>query len=521
VGRDDTVTRLRPYSREEQEAGLAALIALSRPVGSTGAFEVPLDLRRSVPSVVRAPRPAAPPGAGGRPGVAAGGLPGRVRGYLAAVRADPMLRNGLALIVSALVTQVIGVGYWVVADRYYPAATVGRNSTAISMMLFLAGVAELNLMSTLVRFLPTAGGRTRRFILTVYLASAAVAIVTGTVFLFLIPLVAPELAFLRASPLMAVWFVVSVVVCAIFVLQDSALTGIRATMVVPLENGVFSVVKIGLLIPFLSVLPGPGIFVSWTAAILLSVLPVNAYLFGRAVPRHVAATSQTAEPPTVREIRSYVVPDFLAGIFLMASSSLLPTLIIDRLGAAAAGHYALAWVIGYSLYLVSLSMGSSLVVETAGDQSSIRRRCFQAIRHTGKMLVPVVALIVVAAPYVLLVFGREYAQADAGALRLLALSALPTLITNTAISVARSQRRMRVVVGIQVLVCAVVWGMSVALMGSLGIAGVGAAWLIAQTVTAAVLIAWPRLWVPPGWIPRHAAARRGRRAQLELAREGR
>lgn len=48
-------------------------------------------------------------------------------------------------------TQVLGVRYWIVAARTAPAAAVGRNSTAMSVMLFLAGVAELNLMSTLTR----------------------------------------------------------------------------------------------------------------------------------------------------------------------------------------------------------------------------------------------------------------------------------------------------------------------------------------------------------------------------------
>lgn len=62
-----------------------------------------------------------------------------------------MLRNGYALIVSATAAQVLGVLYWIVAARTAPAAVVGRNATAISVMLFLAGVAELNLMSTLIR----------------------------------------------------------------------------------------------------------------------------------------------------------------------------------------------------------------------------------------------------------------------------------------------------------------------------------------------------------------------------------
>ncbi|HCU93379.1 MAG TPA: hypothetical protein DHU96_11865 [Actinobacteria bacterium] len=407
-----------------------------------------------------------------------------------------MLRSGHALIFSAAVTQGIGIIYWIAAARIYPATVVGRNSAAISITMFLAGVAELNLMSTLVRFLPTSGRRTKSFILTVYGASAVLAGLTGLVFFLLIPRVEPQLEFLRSSPLLAAWFVVSIITGAIFVLQDSALTGVRAATFVPVENTAFSLVKLGLMIPVVRFLPAAGIYVSWTAAFALSVIPTNVYLFGRAVPRHLRRQPADGELPPLRQIRAYVVPDSLAGLFMLASTALLPLLIIDRLGPAAAGHYALAWIIGYSLYLVSLNMGSSLVVETAADQSVLREHCLRSITHQAKLLVPVVAVVIAAAPYILLVFGRGYAAADATALRLLALAAFPALITNTAISVTRSQRRMRMVVGIQVAICALVWGLSDLLMGPLGITGLGAAWLAAQTVTAAALIIWHRLWLP-------------------------
>ena len=246
----------------------------------------------------------------------------------------------------------------------------------------------------------------------------------------------------------------------------------------------------------------------------LSVVPTNAYLFLRAVPRHLRARPPAAEPPRFSEIRSYSLPDSLAGFFLLACTAGLPLLDHRPAGPAAAGHYALAWIIGYSLYLVSLNMGSSLVVETAADQSELRRRCLRSITHLAKLIVPAVALIIAFAPYVLTIFGRGYAAADVALLRLLALSALPALITNTAISVTRSQRRMRVVAGIQVCICVMVWGLSALLMDPLGITGVGAAWFIAQGTTAAALVAWPRLWLParrPGNVaarhrPAHASA---------------
>jgi O-antigen/teichoic acid export membrane protein len=441
----------------------------------------------------------------GRPG-------GRLPRPFARVLADPMLRNGHALIFSAGVTQAIGVLYWAVAARSYPAAVVGRNSAAISITLFLAGIAELNLMSTLVRFLPTTGTRSVRLILTAYAASTAVAAAIGVGFLFLIPHVEPQLDFLRSGPFLAMWFVVSIITGAIFVLQDSALTGVRAAPFVPLENATFSVLKLVMMVVLVGVVPASGIYVSWTAGFALAVIPTNIYLFARAIPRHLRrAPGQAPPPPRKADIRSYFVIDSLAGFFLLASTALLPLMIIDRLGPAAAGHYAMAWMIGYALYLVSLNMGASLVVETAADQSALRERSIRAISHLARLIVPVVALIVVAAPWMLAVFGPGYASAGTGALRLLALCALPALVTNTALSVARSQRRMSTVAGIQVAICALVWGLSAAFMGSLGITGVAAAWLIAQTATAAVLVAWPRLWLPPAAAPRHRLTRpRGR-----------
>jgi O-antigen/teichoic acid export membrane protein len=428
---------------------------------------------------------------------------------LARVFADPMLRNGHALIFSAGLTQAIGVLYWAVAARNYPAAVVGRNSAAISITLFLAGIAELNLMSTLVRFLPTSGTRSVRLILTAYAASTVVATALGAGFLLLIPSVEPQLDFLRSGPFLVVWFVVSVITGAIFVLQDSALTGVRAAPFVPLENATFSVLKLVMMVVLVGVVPASGIYVSWTAGFALAVIPTNIYLFARAIPRHLRrAPGQAPPPPRKADIRSYFVIDSLAGFFLLASTALLPLMIIDRLGPAAAGHYAMAWMIGYALYLVSLNMGSSLVVETAADQSDLRARSLRCITHLAKLIVPAVAVIVVAAPYILSVFGPGYARAGTGALRLLALCALPALVTNTALSVARSQRRMGTVAGIQVAICVLVWGLSALLMGHLGITGVGAAWLIAQTATAAVLVAWPRLWLPPATAPRHQSTRR-------------
>ncbi len=410
--------------------------------------------------------------------------------------ADPLLRNGHALILSSALTQLIGLIFWALATHYYSDAAVGRSNAALSAMAFLSGFSQLNLMSTLVRFLPVAGRRSRRLVITVYATTASVAGVAATVFIMVVPQVEPGLSFLRANAWLAGWFVVSIMVAGIFTLQDSALTGVRAAPAVPVENAAFAVLKLGLVVALAGTAPTSGIFIAWTAAMAASIGPTNYYLLRRALPRHLRAANPPETPSSFADLRSYMIPDFIASIFLMASTSLMPLVVLGRLGARANGYFALAWIIGYALYLVSFNMGASLVVETATDLASIRRRAVRVIAHVERLLVPAVAVIVIGAPQILSIFGRSYSAGASTVLRLLALSALPAAVTNTAIFAARSQRRMSTVIAIQVAICAGVFGAGSILMGPLGVAGVGWAWLLAQSLVAVVLSARPSLWLP-------------------------
>jgi O-antigen/teichoic acid export membrane protein len=80
----------------------------------------------------------------------------------------PLYRNGYALVLSSATTSVLGVAYWIVAARTYTPAAVGLNAAAISAMMFLAGVSQLNLMSALLRFIPGAGRATGQFVVSAF-----------------------------------------------------------------------------------------------------------------------------------------------------------------------------------------------------------------------------------------------------------------------------------------------------------------------------------------------------------------
>src|SRR4051812_43837128 len=80
----------------------------------------------------------------------------------------PLYRNGYALMLSAAATSGLGVVYWMLATRLYPAEVVGLNSAVISAMLLVAGVAQLSLVSVITRFLPRAGRAAGRLVGSAY-----------------------------------------------------------------------------------------------------------------------------------------------------------------------------------------------------------------------------------------------------------------------------------------------------------------------------------------------------------------
>lgn len=402
---------------------------------------------------------------------------------------SPLYRNGYALTLSSAATSVLGVVYWITAAHVYSAEDIGVNSAVISAMMFLAGISHLNLMSALMRFIPGAGRATGRFVRRSYLISITLAAVVSFIFIRGLGLWMPSLGFLGSQPLFTPLFMLATMAWCIFVLQDSVLTALRQATWVPIENTAFALAKIALLIAAAGVLPRYGIFASWTIALAFTLLPTNTLIFRYLIPRHVRAARQREAPLVPRQIVRYVAADYVGSLFWLSSTTLTPLLVTQLAGAAANGYFFLAWQIGYSLYLVSPNMGSSLIVEAANDPEKLGVYSYRVLLQTARIIVPAAVVVALLAPYGLRLFGNSYASEATTLLRLLALSAIPNIVTSLYICVARVQRRMRSVVVVLASLCILVLSLSALQLRLFGITGVGLAWLESQTIVAAVLFA--------------------------------
>ncbi|HEU5098940.1 MAG TPA: oligosaccharide flippase family protein [Roseiflexaceae bacterium] len=400
----------------------------------------------------------------------------------------PLYQNGYALLLSGAATSGLGLVYWVLAARYYSPETLGVNSAALSAMLFLSGISQLSLNGVLVRFTPVAGRATKWLVIYSYLISLSAALVASCGFILGIEIWSPTLRFLNTNRLLLVLFVLATMVWCIFALQDSVMTGLRQAMWVPIENTLFSIAKIGLLIAFANVLQHYGIFASWTIPVALSLVPINLLIFRRLIPKHVEETPVEPSPHMRRQIIRFVGGNYLGTLFFLTSTTLLPIMVADQAGPRANAYFYQPWMITSALQLVAVNMTTSLTVEATRDRSKLSTYCFHVFMHTLRLLVPLVLVILLGAPYILQIFGRDYAAEGAGLMRLLALATIPNSVVLIYLSAVRVQNHIGRVVLVQGALCVLALGLSYLLLQRFHIVGIGLAWLMSQTVVAVVLI---------------------------------
>ncbi|MGV9314537.1 lipopolysaccharide biosynthesis protein [Streptomyces sp. NPDC003691] len=398
---------------------------------------------------------------------------------------DSLFRNAYALMLSTAVSAALGLGFWLVAARYYSKEAVGEGSAAIAAMRLLASVSATTMIGAVVRYVPRAGRRTGPLVWQTYIVASVVVAVVSAGFLLTLPLWGESY-----EPLGGLWpglcFVLSCVGWALLTLQDGVLTGLRQAFWVPIGNAVFSIGKLLLLAAFASALPVLGIFVSWGAAIALSTVPLAWLIFRKLIPRQ-AAADRDREPPRLKEIGRFLAGDSVGGLFSLAMINLLPVMVAVRFDSELNGYFYIAYTVGGTMEFMAINMASSLTAHASHSPETLAAGVRGALRRMALLLVPVVTVLVLFAPLILAPFGGSYAENGTTVLRLLAAAALPRVAVELYIGVLRVQGRTGMLAVVQGLMCALVLGSAAMLLGPAGIAGAGWAMLLSMLVMAVVV----------------------------------
>ncbi|MFG2167141.1 lipopolysaccharide biosynthesis protein [Micromonospora chersina] len=400
---------------------------------------------------------------------------------------DPLNGNVYALMLNTAVSSLLGITYWALAARLYSPAELGVGAAMVSTMTFLSNLAQLNLNGALARFLPAAAGQGSRLVGYSYGLTCLAALALSGGFLLLAPRVSDRLGFLDRTPLLALAFALSVAGWCVFTLQDSVLTALRGVVWVPIENTVFGLLKIALLVLLAGAIPSLGIFVSWNLAVIAALVPINVLVFRRLLPRQRGRHTGTPLPGR-RVLARFVALDYVGYLFMQAGTNALPLIVTARLGAEANGVFYVAWLLGGSLELVAYHFGTSLTVEAAADESRLAAYARQVLRRGLLLFLPAVILLCVSAPLLLTLFGTGYAATGSGTLRLFAVAVLPKLVLTVFVAASRVQRRVGRIIAVHAATSTLVLSLALVAMAEIGVVGVGVAYLAGQVVVAGAVL---------------------------------
>lgn len=399
---------------------------------------------------------------------------------------NPLFRQGYALMANTLVTATLGMGYWLLATHLYTPEEFGRGQAVITAMRLFASLTALGFVGALARFIPVAGRRTPELILRGYGVAAATGGAAAVGFLLTLPLWGKTYSVLGGfGP--GLFFLGSVLVWAVFTLQDVVLTGLRKATWVPLNNLVFGLVKMGMLIALAGALPEGGIFVSWMVPTAIALIPVNWLIFGVMVPRHMKATEAAAQPPRLREVGRFLAGDFPGTLSILAIVYLVPVVVATQVGEATFGRFSMAHTLASMIELLAMNMAVSLTVEGSFDRSQLAANCRRALRRAFMIITPIIAVAILAAPLILTIFGSEFATEGTTLLRLMALAVLPRVLIEVYLSALRAQSQARKLALVQIGLAVLVLVAIVGLFPFAGVNAVGYGLLLAETLMALLI----------------------------------
>lgn len=388
-----------------------------------------------------------------------------------------------------------GFLFWMLAARVASVADIGRAAATTSAVMFSTQVGVLGTSSAVI--IQIGRGMDPRTVLDAAftLVGLAGAVTAGTYLLVSSGLADDGLAGLRA-----VFYVLLVVGStalgtAMICLDQASIALGRAGGAV-LRNSTGGAAAAAAVLGCLVVVRRTGIevgtlavFACWTlstvAAAGVGVIQLRRWIHYRYRPALPRSRTQM--------MLGLGVPNQLLTLTERAPQLLLPVLLVHSISAEAAAYWYPAWMMAWIVYTAPLSVGLVQFAHGVQDPDTLRRTTWSGLRWSLMLGGGLALVLVVAAPRLLALMGREYAAASASAVRVLSIGLVPYAVLQAYNALCRVRHRLTEAIAVGVVVGAVACASGV-LVAPGGSAAIATAWVASLGCGAGwALIRLPRL----------------------------
>lgn len=395
---------------------------------------------------------------------------------------DPLFKNAYFLMFSSVTSAGSGFFFWLFATRFYSTAEVGLASAIIAAMGLLGMISMLGFDISLVRFLPEQEDKAE-LINSCLTISFIFSFALTMIFIAGIELWSPSLIIIKENKLLLLLFVVFTVIVPLHGLQSSGVfVGFRKT-----EYSFFQTIAIFLrlaIVPCLVSFGALGIYASYGLTLILA-FGLGIYLTSKIFSYKLIPTVKI---DVVNDIFHFSFGNYFARIFEMLPTFILPIMVINILGAEMNAYFYIAWQISMLLLAVPRWTSTSLLAEGSYNRENLRRDTKKAAKFIFLLLGVAILGIFLFGKYLLWVFGEEYAKNSFEVLSILVLGSIPFAFNSLYATTKRVQKEIKPVIFVYGGIAMITIVGSYLLMQSMGIIGVGIAWVIGNGVVTAGII---------------------------------
>lgn len=380
---------------------------------------------------------------------------------------NPFYRNSIYIALGRFSEVGFGFLFWTLAARLYSVGEVGIATALISSLGLVMAFSRFGFDMVIIRFMP-AYDRSQVFNTCFWITTVA-AIVVGIVYLIVIDLVSPEIAFIRDY---AFFFLLFTVVNAITLTTGNALFSFRKADLKFIQNLIMGV-RLPLLFPF-ALLGSVGIFYSFGFAYLAATV------FAMVVIRGYVTLSPRIDWEFTRRTSRFSSLNYFANLLQSIPTLMMPILIVNILGSEDAALYYVAFAIGNLVLIIPDALSTSFFVE-GSHGINLRKGVFRNLVATYAILIPVILLMLIFGDHLLSFFGEEY-RAAFELLRVIAISSLFVTIYNLFIPFQNIRLQAGAIVVLNLIRFMFLLGLSYVFLSCFGVIGAGYAWAITYLI---------------------------------------
>jgi len=391
---------------------------------------------------------------------------------------DPLYKNSIYILLTMVMSGLIGFLYWIIAAKYYSPDVVGINTALISSMNLIVLLSYLGLDQSIIRFFPE-GNKFNIFVTSIIIIVLS-NLILGIIFIFGIEIFSPNLVIVKnfAFP-----FLISLLAFSLTQPTAQTFIALRKSQYYFYQNIFLGLRLILIFIPFLGKF---GIFISFGVSAIIATIFSFYYIYKLDLGKPVKTKLLIIDLDYLKSSFNFSMGNYFLIILLTAPNYLLPIIVLNVLGSEQTASYYISYNIASVLFFISAAFSTSLFVEGSHGES-LKLNAIKTLKATFLVLIPLAVLLFYYGGLLLNLIGKSYLNGFE-LLRLIVISSFFYSVCMIFFSIRRIQKKMKDLIIASSLIFVLIIGLSYPLLLKYGINGIGYAFIISYFASAVYIL---------------------------------